>query len=42
MFDEGTGDYTKERTTWLKKDLHEISREIERDEEEATDLIHTQ
>ena len=28
MFDEGAGDYTKERKTWLKKDLHEISREI--------------
>jgi hypothetical protein len=28
MFDEGIGDYTKERKTWLKKDLHEISREI--------------
>ena len=28
MFDEGEGDYTKERKTWLKKDLHEISREI--------------
>lgn len=29
MFDEGTGDYTKERKMWLKKDLHEISREIQ-------------
>ncbi|GAB6283988.1 MAG: hypothetical protein STSR0009_01870 [Methanoregula sp.] len=28
MFDEGHGDYTKERKTWLKKDLHEISCEI--------------
>jgi len=28
MFDEGTGDYTKERKAWLKKDVHEISREI--------------
>jgi hypothetical protein len=28
MFDEGTGDYTKERKTWLKKDLHEISQDI--------------
>jgi pyruvate-formate lyase-activating enzyme len=28
MFDEGKGDYTKERKTWLKKDVHEISREI--------------
>ena len=28
MFDEGTGDYTKERKTWLKKALHEISQEI--------------
>jgi len=28
MFDEGAGDYTKELKTWLKKDLHEISREI--------------
>jgi len=28
MFDEGKGDYTKERKTWLKKDLHEISQEI--------------
>ena len=28
MFDEGDGDYTLERKTWLKKDLHEISREI--------------
>lgn len=24
MFDEGTGDNTKEHTMWLKKDLHEI------------------
>jgi len=24
----GKGDYTKERKTWLKKDVHEISREI--------------
>ena len=28
MFDEGEGDYTKERKDWLKKDVHEISREI--------------
>jgi len=28
MFDEGKGDYTKERKEWLKKDLHEISQEI--------------
>ena len=28
MFDEGKGDYTKERKTWLKNDVHEISREI--------------
>ena len=28
MFNEGEGDYTKERKTWLKKDLHEISQEI--------------
>jgi hypothetical protein len=28
MFDHGRGDYTKERKQWLKKDLHEISREI--------------
>jgi hypothetical protein len=28
MFDEGTGDYTNERKTWLKKDLHEISQDI--------------
>jgi len=28
MFDEGAGDYTKERKAWLKKDVHEISREI--------------
>jgi len=28
MFDEGEGDYTKERKSWLKKDVHEISREI--------------
>ena len=28
MFDEGGGDYTKERKAWLKKDVHEISREI--------------
>ena len=28
MFDEGEGDYTKERKAWLKEDVHEISREI--------------
>ncbi len=28
MFDEGEGDYTKERKAWLKKDVHEISQEI--------------
>ncbi len=28
MFDQGEGDYTKERKKWLKSDLHEISREI--------------
>ena len=28
MFNEGEGDYTAERKAWLKKDLHEISREI--------------
>ncbi len=28
MFDEGKGDYTQERKTWLKKDLHQISEEI--------------
>lgn len=24
MFEEGYGDYTKERKQWLKKDVHEI------------------
>ena len=28
MFDEGTGDYTKERKQWLSNDLDEIYNEI--------------